>query len=124
MALGNITILANVSGGNDGAFSLGPSGSARMLTAAIQAETIVTLSVGNNTITVPTGATVAIIIPTNPTATTTTGAYGGVLSINTSAAVAAFTISSTYPTALQWDTTQSNLYLGATTTGTISVRFM
>jgi len=124
MALGNLTILANVSGGNDGAWSLGPSGSARMLTAAIQAETIVTLSVGNNTITVPTGATVAIIIPTNPTATTTTGAYGGVLTINTSTAVAAFTISSTYPTALQWDTASGSLYLGATTTGTISVRFM
>ena len=124
MALGNLTILANVSGGSDGAWSLGPSGSTRMLTSAVQAETIVTLTVGNNTITPPTGATVAIIIPNNPTATTTNGAYGGTLSINTAGAVVAYNLSSTYPTTLQWDAAQGPLYLGANTTGTISVRFM
>ena len=95
-----------------------------MLTSAVQAETIVTLSVGNNTVAVPTGATVAIIIPSNPTASTTQSSYGGTLSINTSTNVAAFTISSSAPTCLQWDSAQSNLYLGATATGTISVRFM
>jgi hypothetical protein len=124
MAYGSTSIFAAVTGGNDGSWSVGPSGTTRNMTTAINAETIVSLSVGANTITVPTGATNAIIFPSSNTASTTNANYGGTLTLKGVAGDTGITISSASPTLLPFDTAPSTFVLNATASGTISIRFL
>jgi hypothetical protein len=124
MAYGSVTITANVTGGNDGTWSLGPSGSTRMLLNAIQAETVVTLAAGANTITVPSGATECIIIPFTNSGSTTNTAYSGTLTLKGASGDTGVTISSSNVTVIPWDTAPSTFVLTASAVGTISIRFL
>ena len=124
MAYATTSIIATTTGGSDGSWSLGPSGSTRNMTSAVSAETIVTLSVGSNTITVPTGATNAIIFPSSNTSSTTNTSYAGTLTLKGVAGDTGVAISSASPTLLPWDTAPSTFVLGASSTGTISIRFI
>src|SRR5581483_6089283 len=82
MATGNVTLAANTSGGPDGARSFGPW---TITTPTAITETLpVALSVGANTIAVPAGATVMVVIPpnlTSPGVPAPNPAYGGTLTL-------------------------------------------
>ena len=120
MAQGNITLTANTSGGDIGSRQLGPGGTTRMQNTAVSAETIVSLTVGTNTISIPAGATFACIIPTTNTGSTTNISYPGVLTFGSNV------ISSNYFFAWNWDAAApggTSFVLTATTVGTITVWF-
>ena len=124
MAYGSTSIFAAVTGGNDGSWALGPAATTRSMTTAINAESVLSLSVGANTVTVPTGATNAIIIPSSNSSGTTNTNYAGTLTLKGAAGDTGVVISSSAPTLLPFDTAPSTFVLNATVSGTISIRFI
>ena len=124
MATGNLILNANVTGGADGSWSLGPA--TRLMATAVGAETIVTLAVGPNTITVPAGATNAIIIPPNDAYPQPNPNWGGTLTLKGVTGDTGVPISSFFPTVLPFDATNtpSSFVLTATAIGTLQVKFI
>lgn len=123
MATGNITIAANITGGADGSWSLNTTFTAP---TAVQGETIVTLSIGSSTISVPSGATSAIIVPPNAAFPQPNPSWGGTLTLKGTSGDTGVAISNKYLTPLVWDTgnVPANIVLTSTATGTLYVRFM
>lgn len=124
MSLGNIVITANVEGGADGSWTLGPTGTTRVLTAPVQIETQVVLAAGTaQSVTVPTGASAMIIVPPNATPNTP-NTYAGNLTLKGASADTGVSLSTTYPTAIQWDTAPSAVWFQSSAAATVYVRFL
>lgn len=123
MATGNMTIAANITGGADGSWSLS---STFLASTAVQAETQVALSNGASTITVPSGATSAIIVPPNAAYPQPNPTWGGTLTLKGVSGDTGVPISNKYLTPIVWDsaTAPSSFVVTSTTTGTMYVRFM
>ena len=122
-ATGNVLLTANTTGGADGSWSLTPPAGQRMVGTAVTAETIVTLSIGANTISVPTGATNAIIVPPNAAFPQPNPSYSGTLTLKGVTGDTGVPISSYFITALEFDTTNSptSIVITSTATGTLKV---
>jgi hypothetical protein len=118
-ATGNITLASNVTGGVDGARSFGPI----TITAnnAVTQTTTVTLAVGANTITVPSGATAAVLLPPN---TTTSSSFGGVLTVKGVSGDTGIAVSNKWPTLFGFDTAPSTFVVNSTAVGSLVVWFM
>lgn len=99
-ASGNVTITGAISGGPDGARTFGPF--SINLSNAVTETLIVSLSVGANTITVPSGTTVAVIVPPNAPYPIPNPAYGGTLTLKGVAGDTGIPISNYMPTLLDW----------------------
>ena len=123
MATGNITIAANITGGADGSWSLNTTFTAP---SAVQGETIVALTAGSSTISVPSGATSAIIVPPNAAFPQPNPVWGGTLTLKGVSGDTGVAISNKYLTPLVWDTgnVPANIVLTSTAVGTLYVRFM
>ena len=122
MATGTVTVSGNVTGGPDGSRSFGPFTS--YSSAAITETLPVALSVGANTITVPTGATVMILNPPNGTNPTPNPAYGGTLTLKGVSGDTGVPLSNTRVSVISWDTAPSSVVVNASSTGTLTVWFM
>ena len=123
-ATGNVLLTANTTGGADGSWSLTPPAGQRVVGTAVPAETVVTLINGANTITVPTGATNAIIVPPNAAFPQPNPSYAGTLTLKGVTGDTGVAISNTYLTYLPWDTAPSTFVIAATAVGTLVVRFL
>jgi hypothetical protein len=123
MATGNLTVTANVTGGGDGSWSIGPT--TRTVPTAVQAETVVALTIGSVTVAVPTGATNAIVIPPGCTYPTPNPAWGGTLTLKGIAGDTGVLISNTYVTAIPWDvgSVPASFVLTSTASGSCQVKF-
>lgn len=123
MATGNITVAANISGGPDGTWSLNSS---FVASTAVQAETVVSLSNGSSTVSVPTGCTAAIIVPPNAAYPAPNPTWSGTLTLKGSSGDTGVPISTKYSTPILWDsaTAPASIVLTATASGTAYVRFM
>lgn len=123
MATGNITIAANITGGADGSWSLNTTFTAP---TAVQGETVVSLINGANTVTVPAGATAAIIVPPNAAFPQPNPSWGGTLTLKGVTGDTGVPISNKSLVPLEWDTgnVPANFVLTSTATGTLYVRFM
>ena len=122
MATGSVVLSANVTGGADGSSSFSSS---RPIPTALQAETIVTLSNGSATVTVPTGSTDCIIVPPNAAVPTPNPAYSGTITLKGVSGDTGVPISTYYATRIPWDSTTvpSSFVLTATAAGTCQVKF-
>jgi hypothetical protein len=123
-AAGNLTLAANVTGGADGARTFGPL--VVTSNAAILETLPVTLSIGANTITVPTGATVIVLLPPNAPATTSTGSstFSGTLTLKGVSGDTGTAVSNKWPTMLAFDTAPASIVVNSTATGTLVAWFM
>ena len=123
MATGNITIAANITGGADGSWSLSSTFTAP---TAVQAETVVTLTIGSATVSVPSGATSAIIVPPNASFPIPNPGFAGTLTLKGVSGDTGVPISNKYLTPVVWDSANvpANFVLTSTATGTLYVRFM
>ena len=125
-ATGNVLLTANVTGGADGSWSLTPPAGQRSVSAAVAAETIVALTAGSSTISVPSGATNVIIVPPNAAFPQPNPTYGGTLTLKGVVGDTGVPISNTFLTYLPWDlaTAPSSFVITATAIGTLVVRFL
>ena len=84
------------------------------------------LSNGASTITVPSGATSAIIVPPNAAYPQPNPTWGGTLTLKGVSGDTGVPISNKYLTPIVWDsaTAPSSFVVTSTTTGTMYVRFM
>ena len=123
MATGNVVTTANITGGADGSWSQSSTFTAA---TAVQGETIVTLSVGANTVTVPSGVTWAQIVPPNAAYPQPNPTWGGTLTLKGVTGDTGVAISNKYPVDIKWDSgnVPSSFVLTSTATGTPYVRFM
>lgn len=124
MATGNIILTANITGGPDGAWSLGPS--TFLAPTAIQGESIITLTIGSATIPVPSGVTAAIIVPPNAAFPQPNPNWGGTLTLKGVSGDTGTPISNKWLTPVQWDVgnVPANIVITSTAVGTLYVRFM
>lgn len=123
-AAGNITISGNVSGGLDGARSFGPI---TITTAAGITETLpVTLTIGANTIAIPTGATSLVVFPPNASNPIGNPAFGGVLTLKGVTGDTGIVISNKNPTLISFDTlnTTATFVINSTAVGNMTVWFV
>lgn len=118
-ATGVITLASNVTGGVDGARSFGPI--TITTAAAVLSTQSVTLAVGANTITVPSGSTAVVLLPPN---TTTSSSFGGTLTVKGVTGDTGIAISNKWPTMFGWDTPPGSFVVNSTATGTLVVWFM
>ena len=121
-AAGNLTIQANVTGGPDGARTFGPL--TVTTNAAVTQTTTLTLSVGANTVTIPTGTSVVVLLPPNSTAYGTTATFGGTLTLKGVSGDTGSTMSIKNPTVLSFDTAPSSIVINSTAAGTLVAWFM
>lgn len=126
-ATGNVTVTASVTGAPTGDMTYYRS---TAMSNAQPAVTVVSLASGNNTVTVPAGATVAIIVPPNATSPQPNPNYGGVLTLKGAGGDTGVVISSYGPTVLNWQGTilgapspPASIVINATATGTLEVWF-
>jgi len=117
MATGNLTITANVSGGPDGGRTFGPI--SVTTNAAITEELTVSLVVGTNTITIPTGTTACVLYPPNASIPTPNPAFAGVLTLKGAAGDTGVVISGKWPTVLSWDSPPGSITITSTATGSL-----
>lgn len=122
MATGNVTLSGNVSGGPDGARTFGPL--AITASSAVTQETSVSLSVGANTVTVPSGATCAMIVPPNAATPVPNPVYGGTLTLKGVTGDTGVALSNKWPSLVSWDTPPGSIVITASATGTLIVWFM
>jgi hypothetical protein len=121
MTVGNLTIQGNVQGAPTGARSLGPL--ITPLNTAVDQTLVVTLSVGANTITVPTGATVAAIVGPNAAYPTPNPTFSGTITLKGVSGDTGIAISNKYATVLQFDSAPASFVLTASVTTTVEVWF-
>lgn len=121
-AQGTFTLAANVTGGPDGARSLASTITAN---AAITQTTSVALVIGSVTVTVPTGSTVALILPPNSVNPTPNPSYAGTVTLKGVAGDTGVLVSNKWPTVLSFDAAgPASFVLTATVAGTATVWFM
>jgi hypothetical protein len=89
------------------------------LAAGIPVVQEITLAIGNNTITVPTGTSVALIVPPNYAFPTPLTGYTGILTLKGVGGDTGFPIDKVMPTLLSIDGT--SFVLNSTTTGSLVV---
>ena len=120
MATGNMTIAANITGGADGSWSLS---STFLASTAVQAETQVALSNGASTITVPSGATSAIIVPPNAAYPQPNPTWGGTLTLKGVTGDTGWPISTYFMSTFAFEPTNSptSIVITSTATGTLKV---
>lgn len=122
MSVGTFTIAAALQGAPSGSRSLNLI---TPLNAAIDQTSVVTLSIGANTITVPsqTSTSLAVIIPPNTSFQTPNPQYAGTLTLKGVAGDAGIVISSKYSTVLEWDigAAPASFVINASTGGTIEI---
>ena len=121
--VGTVGITANVTGGPEGSWSLGPPAGLRSVSAAVYSEQVISLSVGANTITLPSSISAAFIIPPNASYPQPNPTYGGTLTLKGVTGDTGVPISNTFITPLQFDTatSPSSIVINATATGTLKV---
>ena len=121
--VGTISITANATGGPEGSWSLAPPAGARSVSAAVYSEQIISLSVGANTITLPSAISAAFIIPPNSSFPQPNPTYGGTLTLKGVTGDTGVPISTTYVTVLEFDTTTAptSIVITATVAGTLKV---
>ena len=120
MTVGNLTIQANVQGAPTGSRSIN---SVIPLNSAVDATQVITLSIGANTITVPTGATECIIYGPNSVNPTPNPVNAAVLTLEGVAGDTGVVLSGKYPTVLSWDTAPASFVINSTATGTLEAWF-
>lgn len=127
-ASGNVTVAGAISGGPDGARTFGPMST--NISNAVDETLIVSLSVGSNTVTVPSGTTVAVITPPNAPYPTPNPPYGGTLTLKGASGDTGIVISNYMPTMLNWagsvlgqPAPPANFVINASVAGTITVWF-
>ena len=121
-AAGNLTIQANVTGGPDGARTFGPL--TVTTNAAVTQTTTLTLTIGANTVTIPTGTSVVVLLPPNSTAYGTTATFGGVLTLKGVSGDTGSSMSIKNPTVLSYDTAPASIVINSTAAGTLVAWFM
>lgn len=111
---GNVTLAGNVTGNPGGARSFGPI--TITASAAVENDVTIALSSGNNTISIPSGTTLAIISGPNAVSPTPNPAYGGVLTLKGVSGDTGSVISASGPTLLCWagTTPPSSIVINAT----------
>lgn len=120
MSTGTVTVSGNVSGSPVGARSF-----AATITVpnAVDATQVVTLSSGNNTVTVPTGATVCVIAGPNAVSPIPNPSYAGVLTVKGVAGDTGVVMSAKWPQVLAWDTAPASFVINATVLCTVELWF-
>lgn len=115
-ATGSVTIAANVSGLPAGSVSVGPL--TVSLSNAVGEILPVTLASGANTITVPSGVTCVLVVPSSGTS------YGGTITWKGVSGDTGVAVSTINPTLVSVASTVASFVLTASTTGaTVSVAF-
>jgi hypothetical protein len=122
MATGSLSISGNVTGGPDGSRSFGPF--VTYANAAVTETLPVSLSIGANTVSVPTGSSVMVINPPNGTNPTPNPAWGGVLTLKGVSGDTGVPLSNSHVSVISWDSAPSSVVINSTTTGTLTVWFM
>ena len=119
--VGTVGITANVTGGPQGSWSLAPPAGLRSVSAAVQTEQSISLSVGANTVTLPATFSAAFLIPPNAAYPQPNPTFGGTLTLKGVAGDTGVPISNTFITALQFDTASSpsTIVINSTATGTL-----
>lgn len=121
MSTGTVTVSGNVSGSPVGSRSISQTITA---STAVDATQVLTLSSGNNTVTVPTGATVCVIAGPNAVSPIPNPSYAGVLTVKGVAGDTGIIMSAKWPTVLSWDTAPANFVINATVLCTVELWFM
>lgn len=112
MTTGVVTIAGNTSGSPLGSRTITPL--PIIATAAVDQTQVVALSSGNNTITVPTGATCVVIVGPNGTSPQPNPASATVLTLKGVAGDTGVVMSAKWPTVLSWDTAPASFVINAT----------
>src|SRR6516165_1886084 len=99
--VGSVTVQGNVSGSPVGARTFGPI--TIPLNNAVDATNVVALSIGDNTITIPSTATLVVIVGPNGVSPKPNPSYAGVLKFKNVAADTGFQFSAQYPQMFSWD---------------------
>jgi len=123
-ASGVVTLSGNVTGGLDGARSFGPI---TITTAAGIPETLpVTLAIGANTVSIPTGATLVMFVPPNGANPIANPAFGGTLTLKGVTGDTGVVISNKNPTLVPFDSLNSSasFVINSTAVGSAEVWFM
>ena len=122
MTVGTLNITANVQGAPTGSRSLNL---VTPLNSAVDQTSMIALSIGANTITVPSNTLVscAVILPPNSYNPTPNPASTAVLTLKGVAGDTGVVISSKYATVLEWDigTAPASFVINSTTTATIEI---
>ena len=121
MANGNVTLTGNISGGPTGTRTFGPL--TITMASAVDQTTVQALSVGANTVTVPTGATCCIITGPNAIAPVPNPTNAAVLTLKGVAGDTGVTVSAKWPTLLSWDVTPASFVINSTAVATIELLF-
>lgn len=122
-AVGNLTITGNVTGGLGGQRSLGPY--VRNFSAGADVISSISLTNGNVTVNVPSGATSVVILPPNLASPAPNPGYSGTITLKGNVADTGVPVSVSQPTVVQWDTATvpSSFILTATASGTAEAWF-
>lgn len=118
--IGTFTLQGNVAGGLTGTRTIFSTIS---ITAGVDQTSVVALSSGNNTVTVPTGATLAVIIGPNGATPSPNPSYGGVLTLKGVAGDTGVVMSAKNFTVLSWDTAPASFVINATVSTSVEVFF-
>lgn len=118
---GVVTLTGTIQNAPTGTRTFGPL--TITLSAAVDATQVLSLSSGNNTVTVPTGATVCIITGPNATNPVPNPPSSATLTLKGVSGDTGVSISNKYPTMLVWDTAPSTFVINASTTATVEILF-
>jgi len=119
-ASGTVTVQGNVMNLPTGAVSFGPLASTTA--AAVVSEQTISLSSGNNTITLPANLTTLVLVGPNGANPQPNPSYGGVLTLKGVNGDTGVVFSSKWPLVLQWDagTSPSTIVVNASVSCTIN----
>jgi hypothetical protein len=122
LSTGNVSLTGNVTGAPTGSRTFGPL----TITAnsAVDATQVVSLINGALTVTVPTGATAAILAPPNATSPSPNPAFAGTLTLKGISGDSGVAISNKYPTLISWDTAPASFVVASTVAGTLEIFFI
>jgi len=122
LSTGNVTLQGNVSGAPSGSRTFGPL--TITASAAVDQTSVLALTSGNNTITVPSGATAAIIVGPNATNPTPNPLSAAVLTVKGVAGDTGVAVSAKWPTLLAWDTTPATFVINTTVNATVEILYI
>jgi len=115
-------VAGNTTGAPTGSRTFGPF--TITATSAVDQTLVVSLVNGANTVTVPSGATAAILAPPNATSPAPNPSYGGTLTLKGVTGDTGVAISNKWPTVIPFDSSTTTFVVNATATGTLEVWFM
>lgn len=122
MSVGNVTVAGNVMGSPTGARSFGPLTITAL--SAVDQTSVLSLSSGNNTVTVPSGATAAVIVGPNGTIPTPNPLSSATLTVKGVGGDTGIVVSSKWPTLLTFDTTPATFVINASGSCTVEIWYM